>query len=109
MVVAVITGASRGLGHALAAGLADTGWALVIDARNAGELATATQRLRARGASIVAVPGDVTDPGHRRELVAAAERLGGPDLLVNNAASWGPARNRRCPATRWTRCGRCTR
>ena len=91
MVVAVITGASRGLGQALAAGLADAGWALVIDARNAGELAAAAERLRIHGVPVVAVPGDVTDAAHRRDLVAAAERLGGPDLLVNNAGILGPS------------------
>ncbi|MGA5298588.1 SDR family NAD(P)-dependent oxidoreductase [Nucisporomicrobium flavum] len=91
MVVAIITGASRGLGYALSAGLAGAGWDLVTDARTAAELDVATQRLRSGGARVVAVPGDVTDPVHRRELVAAAGRLGGPDLLVNNAGILGPS------------------
>ncbi|UQU61593.1 SDR family NAD(P)-dependent oxidoreductase [Couchioplanes caeruleus] len=92
MVVAIITGASRGLGYALSAGLAAAGWDLVTDARTAAELTAATHRLRSAGArAVVAVPGDVTDPVHRGELVAAADRLGGPDLLVNNAGILGPS------------------
>jgi NAD(P)-dependent dehydrogenase (short-subunit alcohol dehydrogenase family) len=86
MSVAIITGASRGLGRALATGLARHGWQLVIDARDQQALAeTAT----ATGA--VAVPGDVTDPAHRADLITAADRLGGVDLLVNNAGILGPS------------------
>ncbi len=86
MSVAIITGASRGLGRALATGLAGAGWRLVIDGRDQGALAEVGV---ATGA--VAVPGDVTDPVHRADLVAAAERLGGVDLLVNNAGILGPS------------------
>lgn len=88
MPVAIITGASRGLGRALAAGLADAGWHVVVDARDAGALVAAAAGL---GPRVVAVPGDVTDPAHRAELVAAADRLGGADLLVNNAGILGPS------------------
>ena len=92
MAVAIITGASRGLGRALATGLAGTGWDLVIDARTAGDLtATAGQIESATGRRILAVPGDVTDAGHRSALVAAADRRGGVDLLVNNAGILGPS------------------
>jgi NAD(P)-dependent dehydrogenase (short-subunit alcohol dehydrogenase family) len=87
MSVAIITGASRGLGHALATGLADAGWQLVLDARDAAALNTAT----AGHGGVVTVPGDVTDPAHRAALVAAADRLGGADLLVNNAGILGPS------------------
>jgi len=90
MAVAIVTGASRGLGRALAAGLASDGWQLVIDARGADALAVARDQL-AVATTVVAVPGDVTDPGHRDELMAAAGRLGGPDLLVNNAGILGPS------------------
>ncbi len=86
MPVAIITGASRGLGLALASGLAGAGWQLVVDARDGAALAAATGPLGAR-----AVPGDVTDPAHRAELVAAADELGGADLLVNNAGILGPS------------------
>jgi len=88
--VAIVTGASRGLGRALAAGLASEGWQLVIDARGADALAVARDQL-AVAATVVAVPGDVTDPAHRDELMAAAGQLGGPDLLVNNAGILGPS------------------
>lgn len=82
MPVSIITGASRGLGRALAAGLAAAGWTVVVDARSGGHLA---------GLDAVAVPGDVTDPRHRADLMAAADRLGGADLLVNNAGILGPS------------------
>jgi NAD(P)-dependent dehydrogenase (short-subunit alcohol dehydrogenase family) len=87
MTVAIVTGASRGLGLALATGLAHTGWRVVIDARDAPALSAAAEGLD----GVVAVAGDVTDPAHRAELVAAAERLGGVDLLVNNAGILGPS------------------
>ena len=84
---ALITGASRGLGRALAAGLARAGFDLVIDARDAAALDAAAGALRAAGATVTAVPGDVTDPAHRVALLAAAP--GRLDLLVNNAGTLG--------------------
>ncbi|TJZ51216.1 SDR family NAD(P)-dependent oxidoreductase [Streptomyces piniterrae] len=91
MPVAIITGASKGLGRALAAALAGRGWDLVVDARSAGPLEEAARELRATGARVVALPGDVADGGHRAALVAAARELGGLDLLVNNASVLGAA------------------
>jgi NAD(P)-dependent dehydrogenase (short-subunit alcohol dehydrogenase family) len=85
---AIVTGASRGLGLALASALLTDGWRVVIDARTAGELARAAERL---GPAAVAVPGDLTDPSHRSALLAAAARLGELDLLVNNAGTLGPS------------------
>jgi NAD(P)-dependent dehydrogenase (short-subunit alcohol dehydrogenase family) len=88
MPTAIITGASRGLGLALARALARDGWRLVIDARGSGALQRAAAELSALG-EVVAIPGDVTDPAHRTELVeAAGERI---DLLVNNASHLGPS------------------
>jgi NAD(P)-dependent dehydrogenase (short-subunit alcohol dehydrogenase family) len=87
MPVALITGASRGLGRATARALAGRGWALVADARNPAELASALDGLPAA----VAVPGDVADPGHRARLATETGRLGGLDLLVNNASRLGPS------------------
>ncbi|WP_411085785.1 SDR family NAD(P)-dependent oxidoreductase [Streptomyces sp. 061-3] len=89
MPVAVITGGSKGLGRALAEALAQRGWDLVLDARTAGVLEGTAKELTGYGARVVAVPGDVTDAGHRRELMAAAGELGGLDLLVSNASALG--------------------
>src|ERR1700749_2803269 len=87
MSTALKPGAPRGLGRALAAGLGRAGFDLVIDARDAAALDAGAGALRAAGATVTAVPGDVTDPAHRAALIAAcAGRL---DLLVNNAGTLG--------------------
>jgi short-subunit dehydrogenase len=87
---ALVTGASRGLGRALASGLATAGYALVIDARNEQALRLAADGIRAQvpGADVTALPGDITDPAHRTLLRATA---GDIDLLVNNAGTLGAA------------------
>jgi NAD(P)-dependent dehydrogenase (short-subunit alcohol dehydrogenase family) len=87
---ALITGASRGLGLALARELAARGWNVVVDARDANALAAAHATFSVPGRT-VAVPGDVGDPAHREALIAAAWELGGLDLLVNNASALGPS------------------
>ncbi|MEV7147186.1 SDR family NAD(P)-dependent oxidoreductase [Streptomyces sp. NPDC093084] len=89
MPVAIITGASKGLGRALAGALAARGWDLVLDARGAEALKEAAESVVERGVRVAAVPGDVTDAGHRADLVAAARRLGGLDLVVSNASALG--------------------
>lgn len=83
----LITGASRGLGRALAEALAADGWHLVVDAREPTPLFAAVASLP----RVVAVPGDVADPAHRRELALAARAHGPLDLLVNNASVLGPS------------------
>ncbi|MGH2557057.1 MAG: SDR family NAD(P)-dependent oxidoreductase, partial [Actinomycetota bacterium] len=88
--VALITGASRGLGLALARALARLGWALVIDARGGPGLEAAAAELGS-STEIRALQGDVSDGTHRAELVRAAEELGRLDLLVNNASVLGPS------------------
>jgi NAD(P)-dependent dehydrogenase (short-subunit alcohol dehydrogenase family) len=88
--VAVITGASRGLGFTLARLLSDAGYALVIDGRGEAALSDAAAVLRrAARPPVRALPGDITDPAHRAALRAAARALGGPSLLVNNAGTLG--------------------
>jgi NAD(P)-dependent dehydrogenase (short-subunit alcohol dehydrogenase family) len=92
MSVALVTGASRGLGRALATALAERHWTLVVDGRDPDALASAAAALEAAGAPAVrAVVGDVADPTHRADLVRAAEATGGVDLLVNNASTLGPS------------------
>ena len=88
--VALITGASRGLGRALAGALNDRGWALVIDARGAEDLHRAAAAL-SRVTTVVALPGDVADESHRADLVAAVRGLGRLDALVHNASVLGPS------------------
>ena len=91
--VAIVTGASRGLGLALAGGLAAAGYQLIIDARDGDALEAAAAEIRARHdlprRAILALPGDITDVGHRAALAAAAAGQGGASLLVNNAGTLG--------------------
>jgi NAD(P)-dependent dehydrogenase (short-subunit alcohol dehydrogenase family)/catechol 2,3-dioxygenase-like lactoylglutathione lyase family enzyme len=87
---ALITGVSRGLGLALAKVLAERGWQLIIDARDAKALEAARREL-AQHTSVTAIAGDVTDPAHRRALAVAARATGGLDAVVNNAGMLGPS------------------
>src|SRR5258706_13063766 len=88
--LALITGASRGLGLALARQLAQQGWNLIIDARGAAALETVREEL-AQLTRVVAIPGDGTDAARRQALALAARELGGVDALVNNASILGPS------------------
>jgi NAD(P)-dependent dehydrogenase (short-subunit alcohol dehydrogenase family) len=84
MPTALVTGASRGLGLALARELYRRNWRLVVDARGADALHAAWGGV----SNALALPGDLADPDHRRALVDAAGPL---DLLVNNASVLGPS------------------
>ncbi len=85
--IAIVTGASRGLGLAMSRVLASKGWTVVMDARDPEQLRTAAEQVeKAR-----AIPGDVADPEHREQLIGAAIAAGGLDLLINNASFLGPS------------------
>jgi NAD(P)-dependent dehydrogenase (short-subunit alcohol dehydrogenase family) len=84
MAVGIVTGASRGLGAALAHALVDRGWRIVVDARDGKEL-----RREWGDRPDVVIPGDITDPAHRQALVEAAGDA--IDLVVNNASTLGPS------------------
>lgn len=87
---AVITGASRGLGLALARELAQRRWNLIIDARGAEALDAVRSELT-QLTHVVALTGDIADRAHRRALVVAARAAGGIDALINNASVLGPS------------------
>jgi NAD(P)-dependent dehydrogenase (short-subunit alcohol dehydrogenase family) len=85
---ALVTGASVGLGRALAIGLARDGWQLTVDARRP-DLLERTRIELARLTTVRTVVGDVADPAHLHALVLAARSLGPIDLVVNNASELG--------------------
>jgi NAD(P)-dependent dehydrogenase (short-subunit alcohol dehydrogenase family) len=87
---ALITGASRGLGLALARELARRGWTLIVDARGAEALEAASAEL-ARLTTVIAIAGDIADPAHRQALLGAAREVGGLHAVVNNASILGPS------------------
>lgn len=87
---ALITGASRGLGRALARALAARGWNLIITARDAKRLREVRDELAER-THVAALAGDVTDVEHRRELAVLARGHAGLDALINNAGALGPS------------------
>ncbi|WP_280309638.1 SDR family oxidoreductase [Nocardia abscessus] len=88
--IALVTGANKGIGYQIAAGLGALGWSVGVGARDEQRRAAAVQKLRAAGADAFGVPLDVTDDA---SVAAAAEliedRVGSLDVLVNNAAITG--------------------
>ena len=87
---ALITGASRGLGLALARGLAARGWNLILTARDPDRLRAVRDELAAR-THVAAIAGDVTDPTHRGALAVLARGHAGLDAVINNAGVLGPS------------------
>lgn len=87
MKTAIITGGSRGFGHALATEMAQEGWRVVVNARDGRALQAATSTL----SGVIAIPGDVTDPSHQDALLEAALEEGQLELVVNNASILGPS------------------
>lgn len=90
MPTAVITGASRGLGAAVAHALAARRWHLIVDARDGAALHRMVDELP-HGGTVVSIAGDVRDPDHQRAIQTAVAERGGLDLLLNNASSLGPS------------------
>jgi NAD(P)-dependent dehydrogenase (short-subunit alcohol dehydrogenase family) len=88
--VAIVTGASRGLGRVIAGVLAGRGTDVVIGGRDADALLRTADALAGTGSRVHPVPGDVTDANVRSQLVSAARDMGGLDLLINNASELGP-------------------
>src|SRR5260370_8449093 len=89
-----VTGAAKGLGRGLSEGLARRGWSLLLDGRDPAVLEHVHGRLWELvppGSHVLAIPGDITDPEHRRALPGAAHAVGGLDLLVCNAGVLGPS------------------
>ena len=100
---ALITGASRGLGRALATQLAADGWNLVVDARDGDALERARAQIDAAGpGTVIALTGDIDDPVHVAALVGAAAGQGRFELVVNNAGTLGPSP---LPHVAWLRTG----
>ena len=87
--IALVTGANKGIGYEIAAGLGALGWRIGVGARDRQRRDTAVEKLRAAGTDAFGVPLDVTDDA---SVAAAAELIadqGGLDVLVNNAAITG--------------------
>jgi NAD(P)-dependent dehydrogenase (short-subunit alcohol dehydrogenase family) len=87
--VALITGASKGLGFTLASLLAGQGYDLIITARREDELNNAATKLREGGAKVIALAGDIAKANHRTALIGEGRNLGKLHLLVNNASTVG--------------------
>ena len=88
--VALVAGASKGIGAATAAAFADAGAAVVLAARDTVALETVAQQIKARGGQATAIPADVSDAGSMRDLVASTlDAYGRLDAAFNNATD-GP-------------------
>ena len=86
---ALVTGANKGIGYEIAAGLARLGFRVGVGARDTGRRDAAVEKLRAEGLDVFGVPLDVTDDASVAAAAAQLEETGGLDVLVNNAAITG--------------------
>ena len=89
--VALVTGASQGLGKALALAYAEQGAKVVVNSRSEGSIKPVAEQVEEEGAEVLAVAADVSEAGDVQKLIdAAVERFGRIDVLVNNAGVLGP-------------------
>ena len=88
--IALVTGASRGLGLVIARVLAKRGYTLVIGGRDPAALVAAARDVSTRAPAVVPVAGDITDAQVRARMIEVARQLGGLNVLVNNASQLGP-------------------
>lgn len=102
---AIVTGASRGLGYAVALGLAQEGVDLVINSRNQEKLSEAAATLsREGGVRVFGIAGDIADPSFPGSLIEqAVQKLGGIDLLVTNAGGPPPGKFEDFDEAAWQR------
>src|SRR5260370_38078654 len=84
--VALITGAGRGLGKVLATLLAGQGYEIMITSRTEEELKDVAASVKAIGAKVNAIPGNVNDPDHRTKLLHETNKMAAVSLLINNAS-----------------------
>ncbi|UCG25757.1 MAG: SDR family oxidoreductase [Chloroflexota bacterium] len=98
--VALISGASKGLGLELAGFLAARGYHLLLTARGRRQLEEAADQLRITGSKVTTIPGDIADPTRRQELLDAVQAFGRLHILVNNASTLGPLPMPALPAYR---------
>jgi len=87
--IALVTGANKGIGYEIAAGLGRLGWKVGVGARDEARREEAVEKLRADGADAFGVPLDVTDDASAAAAAALLEEMGGLDALVNNAGITG--------------------
>lgn len=100
--VALVTGASRGLGKAMALALANAGCHMALNARSADSLKETAEEIRRLGRKVVVVAGDVTDEAQVKEIVDSAHQgLGRMDILINNAGVWEGTFFFRLPKSDW--------
>ena len=101
--VAIITGGGSGLGQFLAFGLAKAGAGVVVADLDRVAAEETAAKVRSQGVPAAAVVGDIRAPGAPEALIAAAEALGGPQILINNAGGWTPGGDQYpdAPAAAW--------